>query len=138
MATPIYATADDFGEWLGDFAVDVSDQTLAAASEVIDEVLVGVVYDVDTVTELPRDSRVGSALRDATCAQAQWMQSTGDLSGAGDQVEWDSAKIGTVSYSGARRAAAAGRTMSGAEVAPRAWRILRLAGLTASTVLTYG
>ncbi len=127
MAAPIYATVEDYRSWLGEQSADVSDRLLRQASRIIDELLIGAVYDTDT-DDYPTDPDVRQALTDATCAQAEWMDAAGDTAGTGDVQTVTSASIGSVSYSG-QTTTSAGITTTGASVAPAAARELRGAGL---------
>lgn len=129
MAAPIYATLDDYRDWAHDDTAVMSEVLFARASGIVDEVLIGAVYQVDT-DQKPTDPIVAAAITAATCAQAQWMDATGDTTGAGDVVQVESASIGSVSFTGQHTVAAAAYTSTGAPVASGALRELRLAGLT--------
>lgn len=145
MTAPIYATLDDYRDWVGDQTAEMSAVLFVRASRVVDEVLIGAVYDVDS-SELPTDPVVLEALKDATCAQAQWFDETGDTtaSGAGGELgHITSASIGSASYSmknagGGTDAGATQTTPSGIPIAPGVVSTLRIAGLKPSGVLTYG
>lgn len=129
MTAPIYATQADYQDWAGDSSdTTISDRLLRQASRVVDELLFGAVYAVDS-EDYPTDTTVRQALRDATCAQAEWMDAQGDTSGVGDVQTVDSASIGSVSYSGASTTSQTSTTASGATVAPSAVRELQGAGL---------
>lgn len=138
MTAPIYATLSDYRNAVYDQDAIISDGLLAAASLVIDELAIGAVYDINDTTQLPTDTAVLETLRDATCAQAQWMDATGDTTGVGDVVEVESASIGSVSFTGRKHVASVGRTSSGRPVAPAAWAILRVAGFSPSGLTVYG
>jgi hypothetical protein len=129
MTAPIYATLADYRDWAHDETASITDGLLARASLIVDEVLVGAVYQVDS-DEKPTDPKIAAAITAATCAQAQWMDATGDTTGTGDVIAVESASIGSVSFSGQHTIAVAARTPSGAEIAPGTLRELRLAGLT--------
>jgi len=145
MAAPIYADLDDYKTWSGDTAADLPDALFARASSVVDEVLIGAVYAVDG-DQQPTDTDVIDALRDATCAQVQWFDETGDTTGSGAGGELGhitSASIGSASYSikntgGGTDAGATQTTPSGITIAPTVLSILRAAGLKPSGVLVYG
>lgn len=138
MTAPVYATLADYRNATGDQDALIPDVLLAKASLVIDELIIGAVYVVDPVTEQPTDDAVIETLRDATCAQAAWMDATGDTTGIGDTLEVEAASVGSVSYSGAKRAAAVGRTRSGRPVAPEAMTILQVSGMSPSGLVVYG
>ena len=114
---PAYATTEELTTYL-DGSVPVpsdSDRLLQEASALIDYWAFGT-FEIDSGTELPTDADVAEALRDATCAQVrQWIEvgEENDIDGlAGTEVSLGS-------YSGPRAP----------ELAPRAKRYLKLAGL---------
>lgn len=113
---PALATESDLTDWLPDGTV-VADaaRLLARASQRIDATVLAV-FDVDTDTQMPTDTDVAAALRDATCAQVeQWLEvgEENDIDGlAGTQ-------IAVTGFSGKRAP----------RIAPRALDILRDAGL---------
>jgi hypothetical protein len=84
------------------------------------------VYEVDSVTGLPTDADVIAALRDATCAQAEYARAIGDANAVGAS-QYHSVTIGSVSLS---RGYGAGGSSAPGRYAPAAWDILALAGLT--------
>jgi hypothetical protein len=85
----VYATADDVIDWLGDYPPSNVDTLITRASLVVDELLVGVRYCTDT-NQLPTDTRVIDALRDATCAQvAWWISATYTQGQLGAEDGWD-------------------------------------------------
>lgn len=112
-----YASTSELTAWLP-AGVVVADATrlLARATEVVDG-HVTAAFAVSTSTDLPTDSRVAAALRDATCAQVEFWLEVGedhDVAGmAGRQVS-----IGHLSMAALPP-----------ELAPRARRILAGAGL---------
>lgn len=114
--TVSYATDADLTAWLpaGTVVADAA-RLLLRASEVVDAA-VRAPFTVVTATQLPVDSTVAAALRDATCAQVeQWVEvgEENDIDGlAGRPVQ-----IGGLSSDRAP------------ELAPRAHRILLNAGL---------
>ncbi|MFD4647987.1 hypothetical protein [Streptomyces sp. NPDC056713] len=101
-----------------------ADRLLTHASEDIDDALLTAVYCVDDAG-MPTDPHVAAALADATCAQVEYQQATGnDETGAAGR--WDSVSIGPASLSG--RSDTMPRP-TGLDLAPRAQRRLRRAGL---------
>lgn len=132
-----YATADEYATWANNPGSTVSTVLLERATEIIDEVLIGAVYDVDD-DGLPTDDAVAAALRDAVCAQAAHMLAVGDADGSGTAVGWDSIAIGSVQLSGKSTTGGVARTSSGAQVATGAIRGLRVAGLLRQGVISYG
>ncbi|WP_188197221.1 hypothetical protein [Nonomuraea sp. SYSU D8015] len=127
----VYATGADYAAYTGQPAPAGIDAVLARASERIDELLVGAVYDVDPVTELPTDPKEREAIARATCAQAAWSLAVGDPYGVA--AAFSDVKIGSVSL---KRAGDGG---SGpARHAPDAASILRTAGLLPGYVIDQG
>ncbi|MFE4256052.1 hypothetical protein ACFRU3_42785 [Streptomyces sp. NPDC056910] len=120
----MYATADQLAAWTGNPAPSDADRLVTRASEDIDDALLTAVYCVDDAG-MPSDPDVVQALADATCAQVEYQQATGD-DGTGAAGRWDSVSIGPVSLSG-RSDTMPGPT--GLDLAPRAQRRLRRAGL---------
>lgn len=96
-----HADAAALAAYPGGTAIDPSeaDFYLKRASKVVDELLVGVVYDVDT-DKLPTDTDVAEAMSDATCAIALQAKADGTLTPGGSSQQWSSISIGSVSLSG--------------------------------------
>lgn len=82
MAMPVYASVAELRGYLGELEETDDELTLKLnrASRAIDSVLLGAVYEVDSVTELPTDSKVAEALKYATMEQVD-----GYLSGTIDE-----------------------------------------------------
>ena len=92
-----YATTSDLAEFLKTIPVwPGAERHLEQASEDIDELLIGAVYDVDT-SELPTDPRVKAAITRATCAQAHFIREGGDETGGKSQ--FTSVHVGGMGYS---------------------------------------
>jgi hypothetical protein len=75
--SPVYATVDDYADYMGEPTPEFPPRYMSRASLTIDKALVGAIYNTDS-TGLPTDSDVNgvpltSVLRDATCAQARTM-----------------------------------------------------------------
>lgn len=136
MTAPIYATAAEYTAATGGGVV--TDALLAQASGIIDELLIGAVYVVDEGTQIATDTATAELIRDATIAQAQWMDALGDTTGVGDTREVESASVGSVSFSGARRTSTVAYTSSGRAIAPGAVSILRVGGLLPVGVIVNG
>ncbi|MFZ3547707.1 hypothetical protein ACODT3_19230 [Streptomyces sp. 4.24] len=121
----VYATPEQLAMWMGRPAPDDdAARLLARASEDVDDALLTAVYDVDADGD-PTDPQIVAALAAAACAQAEfWLASGDDGTGAGSR--WDSVSIGPVALSGRRPGPS---DASGLELAPRAYRALRAAGL---------
>lgn len=114
-----YADAAALSTYPGGSAVPAEnvDALLRTASRVVDQLLRGVVYQVDAAG-MPTDPDVGQALSDATCAIAVELEATGALK-AGSTQEWDSVSMATVSLSG-RKAKAGTVNVAGMPVPPAA------------------
>lgn len=126
-----YATVDDLTTYLaGDTPPAGAGGLLARASEIVDEILIGAIYDTDTDGN-PLDPAVAAALRDATCAQAMYLAATGDQTGA--LAQFGSASAGAVSFS--RMDGTQAPTAYTSRFAPAAVGVLRVAGLLPVTVL---
>lgn len=128
----VYATPEQLAAWLSQPTPADAERLLARAAEDIDSALLTAVYAVDDDGD-PLDPRIVQALADAACAQVEWQLATGD-DGTGAGGAWDSVSIGPVSLSGrASRTTGA----SGVELAPRADRVLRRAGLEPGRVFAW-
>ncbi|MGC0205229.1 hypothetical protein [Streptomyces levis] len=124
MAGRVYATPEQLTAWTGKPAPGDADRLLARASEDVDDALVSAVYRTDALG-MPSDPAVLQALADATCAQVEYQQATGD-DGTGAAGRWASVSLGPVSLGDRRdNPTAAGDV----DLAPRAYRALRRAGL---------
>jgi hypothetical protein len=124
MAARVYATSADYTAWTGQTAPAGIERLLARASEDVDDALLTAVYSTDA-DGMPTEADVIAALRDAACAQVEYQQDAGDT-GTGAAGRWESVSLGPVSLSG-RKDAATGP--EGLDLAPRAYRALRRAGL---------
>ncbi|MGW1162733.1 hypothetical protein ACWD48_31945 [Streptomyces sp. NPDC002519] len=132
MARLPYATPEQLAAWTGQPAPADAERLLARAGEDIDSALLTAVYPVDDDGD-PLDTEIQAALRDATCAQVEYQLAAGD-DGTGAAGQWDSVSIGPVSLSGRSSRTSA---TTGVELAPRADRILRRAGLTPGCVMPW-
>ncbi|MFD9789629.1 hypothetical protein ACFWXK_01635 [Streptomyces sp. NPDC059070] len=127
-----YATPEQLAAWTGAPAPPDAGRLLARAAEDIDSALLTAVYRVDE-DGAPIEPAIIAALADATCAQAEHWLATGD-DGTGAGSVWDSVSIGPVSLSGRHSPPS---PASGVELAPRADRVLRQAGLTPGRVIAW-
>ncbi|MFJ4585321.1 hypothetical protein [Streptomyces echinatus] len=132
MARLPYATPEQLAAWTGQPAPADAERLLARAGEDVDSALLTAVYPVDDDGD-PLDTEIQAALRDATCAQVEYQLAGGD-DGTGAAGQWDSVSIGPVSLSGRSSRTSA---TTGVELAPRADRILRRAGLTPGCVMPW-
>lgn len=122
----VYATDQEYADWLGvATAPDGAASALRRASMTIDQMLLTSHYQVDD-DGLPTDAAVAEALRDATCAQAEYARGTGDSLGVGAS-QFHSISIGSIQLG--RGYGSAGSSAPGA-YSPVAWQILQRAGLT--------
>jgi hypothetical protein len=119
-----YATAADLAAWTGKAAPADVDRLLDRASQDVDDALHTAVYCTDEAG-MPTEPDVVAALCDATCAQVEYQQETGDT-GTGAAGRWDSVTLGPVALSGRRDAPSGPESL---DLAPRANRALRRAGL---------
>lgn len=120
-----YATVADLEAWLDPTAAPTdAAKRLARASGVVDEMLLTSVYTVDDYGQ-PTDSDVAVALRDATCAQAEYAGATGDPASVG-AAGYSQMSIGSVSLT---RATRVGGATEPSRYSPTAWSILQRAGL---------
>lgn len=116
MTTVAYADATALEEFTGTDAPEGAARLLARASELLDD-RVRRTFTVDDDTDLPTDTDIAAALSDAACAQVEYWVEVGEehdvegLSGVGIAV-------GTLRLD-----------QLPPELAPRARRILRTAGL---------
>lgn len=112
----MHATVDELEIYLGVSAPPDAERLLQRATDLIDGYVFGM-YEIDSVTDLPTETRVRTGLRDAVCAQVEWWQLTGDeadvLSG-----HTTVSMVGSLTTSGRRR-----------RLAPRAQDYLQGAGL---------
>jgi hypothetical protein len=139
VSAPIYANLAEYRDWLEDQTAEVSPALFARASEVIDEVLIGALYAINDDTQLPTATAIMDALRDATCAQVQYMAAVGDTTGTGTTTSWGNIKIGSVALSEKKVLTPAPmKTVTGADVAAAALRPLRVAGLLVRTPWVLG
>lgn len=136
-AVRVYATEAEYATWLGVEEAPAGAATaLIRASRAVDQMLLTAVYDVDD-DGLPTDTAHAEALRDATCAQAEYAAAAGDpnLVGAG-APSGAITQVGLGSLSYAKTAAAGiGGTSGLARWSSEAWQILQRAGLTGGGVL---
>lgn len=117
MTVP-YATEADLADWLpADVEIDAAEavRQLRRAAELLDDTVCAP-FTVDTVTNLPTDTAIAEALRDASCAQVEFWA---EHSEAHDFDGLAGTKYSTSGYSGERAP----------ELAPRAARALNRAGL---------
>lgn len=138
MPAPVYATAADYLAYCNGV---ITDTLLKQASLRVDELIIGAVYETDS-NDQPTDPDIIDALREATCAMAQWMNEQGDTTGTGGSSSGTlkSASIGSASWSYGD-SPTTGRqltTSSGLLVAPVAVSVLRVAGLLPAAPIVVG
>lgn len=123
----VYATTTDYANALLAAPPAGARRALVSASKVVDEMLLTAVYDVDD-DDLPTDAAVILALRDATCAQAEYARAAGDANSVGAGAI-SSFSIGPVQVTKGTPAGAT-RSPLPAHWSPAAYRELSQAGLT--------
>lgn len=125
-----YATSDEYATWLGtDTAPEGAARLLRDASLEVDEMLLTAIYNVDH-DDMPTDPKVRDALRDATCAQAEYVAEYGDE--LERLNEGESIKLGPISFGGAFSSGPNPQALP--RYAPKAIRYLRLAGLIPGSI----
>lgn len=132
----VYATTADYATWLRAAPPSGSRRALAEASRAVDEMLRTAIYDVND-DGLPTDTDVAAALRDATCAQAEYARAVLDTNSVGASGIFQSVSIGSVSLGRAGRAGAEG-DKAPAPWSAKAWQILQQAGLTLHGIVRAG
>jgi hypothetical protein len=129
-----YATLGELADYLGTDPPEGAGRLLIRASRLVDMLLVGAWYPVDDAS-MPTDLAHIAALRDATCAQVEWFDETGDSSGAATLIQ--SQTVGNVSFS--RGYTGRGSVTGPSQrYAPDALNYLRLAGLLPMWAQVYG
>lgn len=127
---PVYATQSDYYDFLGVTDPGGNDLELTArlrrASSQIASYTRTARYEVNA-EGAPTDEKVVEALRDATCAQAAYWDTTDDITG-GEAVAGP-VKIGSVSLGGTAVGGASSRTAADTRRSDEAIIILRNAGL---------
>lgn len=122
-----YATTSDLGEWLDPEPVPSNAaRLLEQASDDLDEVLIGAVYDVD-------DPDVLAVLKAACVRQVHWLMERDDETGANSDVQ--SMTVGQRSFTRRAVGSAAG---AAPRIGPRAAQKLRNAGLLTMWPLVVG
>lgn len=120
-----YATATEYAEWLGEEKPPTgAARLLRDASLEVDEMLLTAHYNV-SYDGMPTDATVIAALRDATCAQADYRDEHGDEAAIiqGDET----LSLGVLTLGG--RKGSASKEAGLPQHSPKSVRILRLAGL---------
>lgn len=138
MAAPVYATRAQLvaSVYVPSTVTVPADpeatRLLGRASRRIDTLLLRAVYEVDD-NDVPTDTAVAEALREATCAQAAWWLELGDESGAAAQFQ--TVGVGSLNlgrgYTGGGSATGPAQTTSAAAV-----EVLQQAGLILHEPLT--
>lgn len=94
----VYATITDYRTYTGNVTAEVDEVLFTRASAALDANLIGVRYTTDT-SGLPTDVGVAGVFRDCVCAIVQWWDENGDTTGTGAASGWQSASLGSASYS---------------------------------------
>lgn len=131
--TRVYATTADYANWLRTAPPSGARRALAEASREVEQMLLSAFYTVDAVTKLPTDTDVIAAMRDATCAQAEYAKAIGDVNSLGSN-QYHSVSIATVSLT---RGYNPGGSSAPAKWSAKAFEILQRAGLTGHDAYTW-
>jgi hypothetical protein len=131
----VYADQADLTEWANSDQSGVSDARLASASVAVDNACRGSLYLVDSGDGFPTDAKIIAALKWATCAVVSWRVEAGDPSGNGAAELYQTASLGSASYTKAQPGAGSPR---GRDLPSDARAILRGAGLLSTAVYSYG
>ncbi|MFM9368142.1 hypothetical protein [Streptomyces sp. Da 82-17] len=131
----VYATRDQLVAYLATNVPNDAERLIARASEDVDAALLSAVYATDEMG-YPAEARIRAALASAVCAQVEYCLATGE-DGTGTAEVWDSVSIGPVSLSG-RSSPPSPPMVNSVELAPRAYRTLRTAGLLPGDVFGVG
>lgn len=122
-----YATVDDLTDYMApESPPSDAERVLARASEVVDRILIGAVYDVDE-DELPTDPAVLDAIKRATLAQAHYASLVPGTE-TGQAGSLAAVSVGAVSYS-FRDSGGGTSSSAGGAISPHAVSVLRVAGL---------
>jgi len=130
-----YATLTDLAAWLGTEPPPGSQKRLIRATAKLDSLLIGSVYPVDEAG-LPTDMTDIVALRDATCAQAEWLVEIGDVSGVGVSSWWK--PVSTKATAAPKPRELGKDNPARQEYAPAVFDILQGAGLMPIRPIVYG
>lgn len=125
-----YATSEQYEAETGTTPPANIGRLLTLASRDVDAALLTAVYDVD-------DEDVQTALREATIEQAAYHLDTGDTTGTGGMNVYSSVSIGSVNLSRSSQTGGAGGGSAARPLAPQAFTVLQLAGLTGHEPRTY-
>lgn len=128
-----YATAEEYETEIGS-APDNIGRLLTLASRDVDAALISAVYDVEDGEAT--DAAVIVALKEATIEQAAYYLDTGDTTGTGGMAVYTSVSIGSVALARPQTGGAGGGSAA-RPLAPQAFSVLQLAGLTGHEPYTY-
>ncbi|MEV4837785.1 hypothetical protein AB0K05_24905 [Nonomuraea sp. NPDC049486] len=124
-----YATSEEYEDETGTTAPANIGRLLTLASRDVDAALISAVYDTE-------DEDVVTALREATIEQAAYWLDTGDTTGTGGIAAYSAVSIGSVQLARAQTGGAGGGSAA-RPLAPQAFSVLQLAGLTGHSPRTY-
>jgi hypothetical protein len=137
----VYATRADLVAFVPGTATVPPDpeatRLLHSASRRVDSAMKTAVYDVDSVTLLPKDAAVIEVFRDATCAQAYYWfpEIGGDETGSGGQ--FSAVSIGSVSLSRGAVASGDNGLPAADQLCIQAAEILLSSGLLPGVITNY-
>lgn len=125
----VYATPADLTDYTGEAAPANAEQLLARASRMLEAQVFRLCwYEADDTTGLPTNTLVSEAFRDAVCAQAEWWDDVGDVTGA-SAAGWGHVEIGTVRL-GRSLTTTSAQDSPARQIAPGVWDALGNADLT--------
>lgn len=130
MSTPVYATVDDFAQWMDADLPANGRAFLRSASIAVRDYTATAWYSVNT-DGTPSDATFAATFRDATCAQAAFLVGVGydPLSGTVAPVESD-AGVGSARVNYADGALAAARIYAGVHgLCPEARKLIAQGGV---------
>jgi hypothetical protein len=129
----VYATTTDYANELEAAPPAGARRLLARASRRIDRALFTALYEVDD-NGYATDAAVKQTIMRATCAQAEYMVTTGDTGGVGYTARYPKVQIGSLSVD---RGAAAAAANAADPIAPAALEILAAGGIALGEVGYY-
>jgi hypothetical protein len=129
-----YATEAEYEDETGTTAPANINRLLTLASRDVDAALIAAVYDVEDGAAT--DAAVIVALKEATIEQVAYHLDSGDETGTGGSQTYADVQIGSVRLGRPQTGGAVGGS-AGRPLAPQAFAVLQLAGLTNHEPYTY-
>jgi hypothetical protein len=129
-----YANSAQLTHYLNEAPPLDADWRLRNASALVDEVLIGSVYDVDE-DEMPTNTKIIKAMMEAVCETVRWWAEIGD-DGTGATAMLASASISNVAL-GWNSGGKGTRAAAAARLGPSTMSILRVAGMLGHAPTTW-